>query len=316
MSAQGQHRHWLTRRRIDRVFLRGPSAAARAHRAVLAELPRCAACADRYRRRQVLEAALCSVPVGTPTPLALERLEALVLDDARAAAASRPRETARRRAGRTAWAAVTFAFVAVVVVFLLRGPFGPRRVDDRVALRAADRLGVVAVRGGAATSNAAEVGIRVFRVVPGAGVDEPRALSTDDVLTFTYTNVHPATRFLVLLGIQPAGTGRGEHQPTEDRRDIRWYIRWYYPGPGEGSASVPIAPGHVDEPLGDGIRLRVHHQPGWLRVTAIFSPAPIDTRVIEDAVRALADAESLAPLPLPPAAGALEHSLLLDLASP
>jgi hypothetical protein len=121
------------------------------------------------------------------------------------------------------------------------------------------------------------------------------------VITFTYTNVAPNVRYLALIGIQENGS-----------------VHWYYPGD-DGSQSIPIRSDVVDEPLGDGIRLEMHHASGWLRITAIFSSNPIAKPTIVQAVQALgiehpAAAKELSPLSLADS-NVLEHSVLIDIVS-
>jgi hypothetical protein len=280
------HSHWMTRRRMARLFTGPP--APDSHRALLAELGSCPSCAARYRRYHELEAALCGVPAG-PSPFALERLEALALD---AAAPPGPRR------GLRAWSLASAAGVAAVAALVLAlklWPAGP----EHVALGGAPRLEDVTLTARGGPPGASEVGVRLLRAVAPGRVTEAAGLSRQDVITFTYTNVRPGIRYLALFGVQ------------EDGR-----VRWYYPGYG-AHASIPIPGDVIDEPLGDGIRLAVHHRDGWLRVTAVFSPEPIDTRTLERAVQELAGRPEalrrLEPLGLASAA-ALEHSVLTAIA--
>ncbi len=149
----------------------------------------------------------------------------------------------------------------------------------------------------AASARNANVGIRVLRVAT-TSLEEATTFSLDDLVTFTYTNADKSVHYLTLFGVQEDGQ-----------------VRWYYPGVGE-SASRRISSGHVDEALGDGIRLSVNHRTGWLRVTALFSQRPLDRSEVETAVRAapLPALRNLAPLDVDP--DLLEHSLLVTVTSP
>jgi hypothetical protein len=62
-------------------------------------------------------------------------------------------------------------------------------------------------------------------------------------------------------------------------------IKWYAPRP-PATESVP-APAGVDVPVGDAVRLGVNHDPGAVRIYAIFSDAPVSAPEIEAAVAQL-----------------------------
>jgi len=268
------HVHALTRARIRRLFSTGLEPGAYRH--LLRELPGCPSCAALYARLDALESALCAPGSDAPTPFALERVQAAVLQQL---AAPRPSARARWR-----WALAPAAVLAIALAFVVLRPPGD---SERLAAR------------GVGPSRGADVGIRLLRATPSA-IEETTTVSLDDLVTFTYTSADPSRTWLALFGVQEDGQ-----------------VRWYYPG-AEGSASIRVPGGRVDEALGDGIRLSVNHRPGWLRVTAVFSAQPIATRRIEEAVRALASTpprlHDLAPLSL--GDGALEHSLLVNVVQP
>jgi hypothetical protein len=288
------HLHWLVRRRIHRLFTLAPAGHCRA---LLREVAGCRACARLYDQYQTFEAALCGTGgSGAPSGFAVERIEQAVRDGVSGA----KRGPARRRKVWLPAGISTAALIAAAVVLLVWPRFSGR--DDHVAVPVAARLvdvGLVA-RGG--TPQTSEVGIRVFRVAGQADqparprVAEVDALALDDVITFTYTIARADIRYAVLFGVQADGA-----------------IRWYYPGYG-GQASVPLHGDKVDEPLGDGIKLRVHHKPGWLRITAIFSAQPIAVEVVSRSLEMsmASRPESLqevAPLPIP-GAETLQHAIL------
>ena len=290
------HLHWLTRRRIHRLFVR-PEAAASC-RGLMLELAACRACADLYSRYQTIEATLCGTAgTGMPTVHAIERFQAAVLDgmpkDNRPGAA---KPSPRLLAGLAGAAAVA----AVIVTVLLRTPASQ---EDHITMSAGSRLADVEIVARGGTPTTSEIGIRLFKVTENKGapppnqrVTEPTFLALDDVITFTYTVFRPGIRYAVIFGVQSDGA-----------------IRWYYPGYG-GAASVPLRGDRVDEPLGDGIRLKVHHQEGWLRITAIFSAEPIPVAAVGRSLRALMAEHpdmlrNLEPLAIP-GTEILQHSLV------
>ena len=314
------HRHGRTRALVQRLFTGGLSPPRR--RALFAGLAACERCAAYYGRFHALEDSLCRAPLaGEPwpapaatTPFALERVEAALF-----AALATP-AAGRRGAWSLGWAGAAAAAAAVVVLAVTLWPAALPQ-PDREALGPGLRWveADLVARGGAVASP--DVGLRVFRVAPTAGeragegagdaaggaagavAEAARGgLSLDDVITFTYTNVAADVGYLALFGVQAEGR-----------------ILWYYPTYG-GGESVAIASDRVDEPLGDGFRLSVNHTAGRLRVVGLFSAAPIDVAAIRDAVRGGRwapgpDGEAAGPKGGGwPAAGAREHSLLLDVA--
>src|SRR5262249_28633820 len=62
-------------------------------------------------------------------------------------------------------------------------------------------------------------------------------------------------------------------------------VKWYAPRPPE-TASV-AAPAGVDVPLGAAIRLGVNHDPGKVRIYALFSDAPLAASEVEAAAERL-----------------------------
>ncbi|MGC4116838.1 MAG: hypothetical protein QM765_20210 [Myxococcales bacterium] len=269
------HLHALARWRLERLFTGRLSP--RARRSLLRELAGCPDCTARYARYDALQSSLS----GVPSVFAIERVEAALLDRL---GPEDPLPSASRSScawRRPAWIAASAAACIAALVFALRAP------SDRVPLD--PELGLVGiVARGQQVPRSASVGVRMFRALP-KGVDESPALTIDDVVTFTWTDLDPAARYVCLFGVQ------------EDGR-----LRWYYPATQlEGLLS--------DEPFGDGFRLRVRHRSGWLRVTALFSSEPLAESEIERAVRAQGQRlEALEPLRL--GEGVLEHSLRVEIA--
>lgn len=303
-----RHIHWVTRKRMQRLFEVGLGA--ECHRRLLRELSGCRACAQEYRRYQRFEALLCG-STG-PTPFAIERIEELVLGQA----------IGERRPGQSGLWAIAAAFATAVSALLLYRL--PGRSPEQATLASEPPVDRALLRGGEAKQS--DVGIRLFRVTEANRVDETQALRLDDVVTFSYTNVRPEIRHLALIGIQneppkrePSvrgtlvehGNQTAQGQPPS-ATDVA--IRWYYPG-GADAASIPIESDKVDEPLGDGFRLGVHHACGWLRVVALFSERPIGAAALQQAARSAgagAGPEELLSSALRDS-DVLEHSLLVHI---
>jgi hypothetical protein len=280
------HVHLLAPWRIERLFARGADPSL--YRAALRSAAQCPACAARFRRLWTAEAALCGDP-DSPSPFALERVGAAVLERCAPPASASPAPRARQR-----WmvAAAATAAAAAVLLLVARAP------SERTPLGPSARLAPVELVARAAPGAAhPEVGIRLFRASEGgAKVRESRALALADILTATYTNAQPGRRFLAIVGVQQDGR-----------------VKWYYPAD-PSTGGVALLEDVVDEPLGDGIRLSVRHSPGWLRVTALFSPKPLAAPEVERAIAAIAsrpdDLPRLVPLSIP---GAVEHSLRVEI---
>jgi hypothetical protein len=68
-------------------------------------------------------------------------------------------------------------------------------------------------------------------------------------------------------------------------------LKWYAPRPPE-TASV-AAPAGVDVPLGAAVRLGVNHDPGKVRIYALFSDAPLAAGEVEAAAERLRASHAL-----------------------
>jgi hypothetical protein len=223
------------------------------------------------------QSKLESALCGEPSPFAIERVEEAVLERFLP-------EPKGPRSNR--WLIALASAACAIALLVVLG----RPAPERIHLGREEPLASITARGELAPRSA-NVGIRLLRAT-SKGVSESGRLSTGDVVTFTWTDVDPSARYLAILGVQSDGR-----------------VRWYYP-------SMSLERALVDEPLGDGIRLAVRHAPGWLRVTALFSPQPLAEAEVESAVRALRGRpgalEGLVPLPL--VEGVLEHSIRVDIA--
>ncbi len=254
------HARW--RRAVAQHFTEGPKSGTTA--ALYAHIASCGECARLHERYARAEAALCGT---ADTVFAYERVGQAVLDRV----APEPRRLPSRALSPWLW---SLAVAAAAIVMMVRPPAehgSESSVDPRE----------YTARGSHSAEGAA-VGIRMLRVVPGAGaadgarIEETRSFELDDVVTFTYSNRDPELRYLVLCGIQ------GEE------------VRWYYPQEPD-SGAVLIAADRIDEPLGDGIRLAVKHREGPLRIVALFSREPLAGASMTEAARTAAQRQLLAP---------------------
>jgi hypothetical protein len=270
-------RHERERRLIAQSFGGGLSASR--WRQLKGHLDDCDSCRALYEQHQRLERMLChgdEAAVDRPTVFQLERNEAVILAGV-ASGEAPPRRL-------PAWAAVIPVIVATAAAALLM--IGAPMESDRVPLAGGARFADVELRdqlqarGGRYAES--PVGVRLFRVVEAKRSGEvveaaagrgSSALAIDDIITFSYTSATDAAtphRYLTLVGVQSDG------------------LRWYYPGYGDDEQqSVGIESGVVDEPLGDGIRLSVHHRPGALRIYALFSPEPLAKQAVARELEAL-----------------------------
>ena len=269
------HLHGLTRLRIRRLFT--DAAAPKTRKQVFKALDRCPACADYYRRHQAAESVLCGVDVPY-TAFSIERVGAAVIG------AANPSQVSKRSA-LLRWSALPAGVASAVLALLLLPSLGGPAPDRAPLIPNATLSPITLVaRGGAPRSALSDVGFRLFRVVEGGrSVEEGGDLSINDIITFTYTQVNTPGGNLALFGIQDTGE-----------------IRWYYPGY-DSDTSVAIAGDKVDEPLRDGIDLSVNHTPGRLRITALFTDAPLTKAEIEAAASRIGtntDAEEPPPIVL------------------
>jgi len=215
-------------------------------------LPGCASCRARYDRVSLAERMLHGGPraLDTPSSTLLRRLEGAVVD--LAAVRSPP---AWQRAlswlaptHRWATAAAAVAVVAVLIPFLLRAP--------------APSSGDFQVRGGASHERAA--GLRAFCI--GDDGVTPRCVRAAQ-LRLTVSNGGKFQR-VFLVGL-----------------DDEWAPKWYAPRPPEQTSVA--APDGVDVPVGPAVRLGVNHDPGKVRIFALFSDAPVMAQEIEAAAARL-----------------------------
>lgn len=287
------HLHHLTRRSIRRLF-EGPHSPSRRLR-IFDAVRRCDTCAAYYLKYQTMESALA----GTDDPyttFSMERTGAALF-------AAMDLSPSTNNVLKKRFRVLVPVAVSVAVLFfvgLLR-PFDS--VSDRTLLSKEAEISPVTLvaRGSYPKKAEADVGIRLFRVTEdGKAVTEEGALSINDVITFTYTQMGRAKGNLSLFGVQESGE-----------------IKWYYPGYQE-ETSISIEGDKVDEPLKDGILLSVNHQPGRLRITALFTDEPLAKTEIERAVSQLGAAalgvQNVVPIGLlKSAALPLQHSVIVEI---
>ena len=258
----GVHLHYVTQRRIKRLFTNGMSTPKRAK--LLGDVSTCEHCGALFRRYQRLENALTRDDVISR--LARERVKDAVLYEIVTTRESAQPQTALTRGMKWAFAVSGTAGVLLLSLYLLLPSLPPKDhtpLSNAVSITPAP---LIAAKGARQSDNS-DIGIRVFQVSrDGEHVSESDAITLKDILTFTYTYAKSPNGYLALFGIQEHGE-----------------VRWYYPSY-DKDRSLQIEGDKIDEPLKDGIDLAVNHTPGWLRIVAIFSEHPIDVQQIEKAV--------------------------------
>jgi hypothetical protein len=230
------------------------TASAREWREARAHLQACVACRAHYDRLVLAERMLHGGPAALerPSPAAFERIGAAVLDGA-AQEPSAWRRAAGWLAPRSRWA-VAIATVAAAVVLVPRVVRSPSSAPSSGS-------GFQA-RGSASAARAA--GLRAF-CLDDRGVTPRCARASVLRLTVSNSGRFP---YVFLVGV-----------------DDQWALKWYAPRP---PAEVSIrAPDGVDVPVGPAVRLGVNHDPGKVRIYALFSDAPLPSSEIEAAVEEL-----------------------------
>jgi hypothetical protein len=212
-----------------------------------AHLQGCTSCRARYDRVALAERMLHGGPaaLAKPSPTSLDRIGAAVLDGAIA----RPQAWQRALkwlAPTQRWAVglAATAAVAVLIPFLARSPSPPS--------------GEFQVRG--AASHERTAGLRAF-CIGADGVTNKCARAAQ--LRLTVSNSGKFQR-VFLVGF-----------------DDDWSPKWYAPRPPEMQSVA--APDGVDAPVGPAVKLGVNHDPGKVRVYALFSDTPVTAPEIEAA---------------------------------
>lgn len=205
----------------------------------------CAECRARYDRVALAERMLSGGPaaLGQPSQSSFDRIGAAVLDGATVPPSGWQR-LVQWFAPTPRWAAGLAAAAALLLI-----PF---------ALRAPRPDGGFQARGGVAHERTA--GLRAFCLDEG-GVTPHCARQNQ--LRLTVSNAGRFQR-VFLVGL-----------------DDDWAPKWYAPRPPE-IESVP-APDGIDVPVGPAVRLGVNHDPGKVRIYALFSDAPVTTPEVEAA---------------------------------
>jgi hypothetical protein len=210
-----------------------------------AHLAGCTSCRARYDRVAMAERMLHGGPraIDTPSSSTLKRLEAVVLSSATPASAWQ--RALRWFAPTQRWAVGVAAVAAAVVLipFLARSP---------------KSAGEFQVRGPATQERTA--GLRAF-CIGDEGVT-PRCARTTQ-LRLTVSNAGKFARVFV-IGF-----------------DDEFNPKWYAPRPPEQQSVA--APDGVDQQIGPAVKLGVNHDPGKVRIYALFSDAPVSAQEIEAA---------------------------------
>ncbi|MSP60985.1 MAG: hypothetical protein EXR72_11695 [Myxococcales bacterium] len=258
-----------------------------------AHLPSCASCRDRYNRVSLAERMLHGgkAAQGQPSPACFARIGAALFDGM---SAQGPKLGGLARVPRWAFSVFALSVTAALLPFLLRTPMKGPSATAEFAVR------------GATTDPAQQAGVRAFCLKSQDGATAVQPLvgttaqcATGDLLKLTYTNKE-GYEDLFLFGV-----------------DAHYGIKWYEPRP-PSTISIPAVRA-VDQPLGGAIKVGVNHDPGAVRIYALFAHAPIAAREVEAAVDELKrrgaplrdDAAST--LPLGERSDLVQRSLLVEI---
>jgi hypothetical protein len=117
---------------------------------------------------------------------------------------------------------------------------------------------------------------------------------------------------LKLAVSNPGGYSRVFLVGMDDSHELKWYAP---KPPGDASVSAPTGVGMSEVPVGSAVRLGINHEPGRVRVYALFSDQPVRSAEVTAAAAQLAqrrvgvaDAETL-PLGR---ADVLQRSIIFD----
>jgi hypothetical protein len=212
-----------------------------------AHLSGCTACRARYDRVSLAERMLHGGPkaLDTPSSSTLKRLEGAVVGRVAAPVPAWQRAL-QWFAPTQRWAVGVAAAAAVVVLlpFLARSPTPPGEFQSR----------------GATPTHERTAGLRAF-CIGDEGVT-PRCARTTQ-LRLTVSNGGKFGRVFV-VGF-----------------DDDFNPKWYAPRPPE-QQSVS-APDGIDQQIGAAVKLGINHDPGKVRVYALFSDTPVTTQEIQAA---------------------------------
>jgi hypothetical protein len=244
-----------------------------------AHLLGCPRCRERYDRVALAERMLHGGPgaLSTPSPSSFARIGAAVIAQATARPSAQQR-LVQWLAHPRRWVAGVATAAALAVLIPF---FVARQHGDEFQSR-----------GGARGERLA--GVRAF-CLDDNGVT-PRC-TRDSQLRLTVSN-GGKFRYVFLFGLDDAHA-----------------VKWYAPRPPETSSVA--APAGSDVPIGDAMRLGVNHDPGTVRVYALFSDAPVSSTDIEASIEKMhttkpsltsADAD---PLPLA-RTDVVQHSVTFD----
>ena len=207
----------------------------------------CTSCRARYDRVSLAERMLHGGPTAmqTPSSSTLRRLEGAVLGSSAAPPPAWQRAL-QWFAPTQRWAVGVAAAAAVVVLipFLVRWP--------------AHHDGEFQTRG--ATTHERTAGLRAFCI--GAEGVTPRCERSTQ-LRLTVSNAGKFQRVYV-VGF-----------------DDEFNPKWYAPRPPEQQSVT--APDGVDQQIGAAVKLGINHDPGRVRIYALFSDAPVTTQEVEAA---------------------------------
>jgi hypothetical protein len=279
------------RRRIDSLLL----GEAGAWRELREHMRGCDACRAYYDRVVLAERLLHGGPsaLSRPSAAEIERI-GQALFEARPGDAALGRRILAWLAPAPRWAtAVAAALALVVAIPLLLREEAP-----------APEIETFQARGGAATDSA-RVGVRAFCLAAGAvqaldprAGEAPRcARSASLRLVLTH---RAAFQRVFVVGL-----------------DDRFAPKWYAPRPPAQESVAAPPTGSADAPVGPTVRVGVNHDPGPVRIYAIFSDRPVTAAEVQAAAATLersgARVSSSPELPLG-RPDVIQRSLLIEIA--
>lgn len=221
-----------------------------------AHLSGCTSCRGRYDRVSLAERMLHGGPaaLNKPSSSTLKRLEGAIVGAVAAPtpAWQRAVHLIKVFAPSQRWAVgvAAAAAVAVLIPFLVRSPTPPPIGQSSGGFQTR----------GATPTHERTAGLRAF-CIGDEGVT-PRCARTTQ-LRLTVSNSGKFQR-VFLVGF-----------------DDEFNPKWYAPRPPE-QQSVS-APDGIDQQIGAAVKLGINHDPGKVRVYAIFSDAPISTQEVQAA---------------------------------
>jgi len=258
--------HWSAK--VDQVVT--DSLSGKDWESLRGHLKACGHCRGQYNFAMRAVRMLAGGPDAafTPAPAELERIGSAVLD--LASAETKPKSLLGRLG---AWlstpsgAGLTIALGAAVAVVVILPSLSPTKPEFQS--RGGKDIDLFSSSGTNHPLPTRQAGLRAFCVAGSSlsaldGATDARC-GKDAQLKLTVSNRGKFAR-LFLVGV-------------DGKRDLKWYAP--HP-PDSGSITAPTETGET--PVGSAIRIGVNHEPGPVRIYALFSDLPVTAADVEAAV--------------------------------